>query len=118
MESIEILQKFFEARDITHLLHLHTKCYAEHKALNDFYDEWLELADSFVEKYQGRFNVRIEGKINITADTTLVSDVYIRSLYDFLSQVEAKVIGNPDLLNIIADLKGLINETLYLLTLK
>jgi len=118
MESIEILQKFFEARDTVHLLHLHTKCYAEHKALNEFYEGWLDLADSFVEKYQGRFNVRIEGKITITTDTTLVSDVYIRSLYDFLTQLEITVTGNPDLLNIIADLKGLVNETLYLLTLK
>lgn len=118
MESIEILQKFFEARDTTHLLHLHTKSFSEHKALNEFYEGWLDLADSFVEKYQGRFNVRIEGAITISANTTIDAPTYIRSLYDFLSQVEVKVIGNADLLNLIADLKGLVNETLYLLTLK
>jgi len=118
MESIEILQKFFEARDTVHLLHLHTKCFAEHKALNDFYDSWLDLADEFIEKYQGRFAVRIEGKVSISADTTLISDVYIRGLYDFLSQLEVKVAGNADLLNLIADMKGLVNRTLYMLTLK
>jgi len=118
MESIEILQKFFEARDTIHLLHLHTKCFAEHKALGEFYDGWLDLADSFIEKYQGRFNVRIEGSINIAANTTIVSDVYVRSLYDFLSQVEVTIAGNADLLNIVADMKGIVNETLYLLTLK
>jgi Family of unknown function (DUF5856) len=118
MESIEILQKFFEARDTIHLLHLHTKCFSEHKALGEFYDEWLDLADSFIEKYQGRFNIRIEGSINISANTTIVSDIYIRSLYDFLLQIEVTIAGNADLLNIVADMKGLVNETLYLLTLK
>jgi len=118
MESIEILQKFFEARDTIHLLHLHTKSFAEHKALGKFYDEWLESADEFIEKYQGRFAVRIEGKISIVADTSIVSDVYIRSLYDFLNQVETSIAGNSDLLNVVADLKGLVNRALYMLTLK
>lgn len=47
------------ARDVTHLAHWKTKSYAEHKALNEFYDAILDLIDGFVEQYQGYYNKRM-----------------------------------------------------------
>jgi len=52
-----LVQKMFEARQVAHTCHLKTKSYAEHKALNKFYDEILELADTFVETYQGQYGI-------------------------------------------------------------
>lgn len=52
-----MVQKMFEARQVAHTCHLKTKSYAEHKALNKFYDEILELADTFVETYQGQYGI-------------------------------------------------------------
>lgn len=47
----------FHARTAAHVLHLQTRSYAEHKALNEFYDEIVPLADSFAEAYQGEYGM-------------------------------------------------------------
>lgn len=54
MNASEFIGILFLARDVTHSVHLQTKNYATHKALNEFYDEIIDLADNFAETYQGR----------------------------------------------------------------
>jgi Family of unknown function (DUF5856) len=49
----EIIGILFYARTIAHLEHLRTKSYAQHVALNTFYDEVVDLADKLSEAYQG-----------------------------------------------------------------
>lgn len=46
----------FLARDIAHIFHLSSHSYAEHMALNEFYDEIVDVADDFCECYQGYYN--------------------------------------------------------------
>jgi len=120
MKNNEVLSKFFEARDVIHYAHFNTTSFAEHKALGEFYDGWLDLVDTFVETYQGRYQ-RIVGQINVSAESGPDSVAYLNELRTFVS-MEAMGIIVPaidiDLANIIADMLGLINHTLYLLTLK
>lgn len=47
----------FLARDVAHSVHLNTRSFAKHSALNTFYDEIVELADGFAEAYQGRYGL-------------------------------------------------------------
>ena len=47
----------FLARDVTHSVHLNTRSYSKHKALQKFYDNIIDLADGFAEAYQGRHNL-------------------------------------------------------------
>ena len=47
----------FLARDVTHSVHLNTRSYSKHKALQKFYDNIIELADGFAEAYQGRYGL-------------------------------------------------------------
>ena len=47
----------FLARDVTHSAHLNTRSYAKHKALQKFYENIIDLADSFAEAYQGRYGL-------------------------------------------------------------
>lgn len=44
----------FLARDVTHSVHLNTRSYSKHKALQKFYDNIIDRADTFAEAYQGR----------------------------------------------------------------
>ena len=44
----------FLARDVVHSVHLNTRNYAKHKALQKFYKNIIDLADAFAEAYQGR----------------------------------------------------------------
>lgn len=47
----------FEARQVAHNLHLKSKNFAEHKALDEFYNGLLERVDEFVETYQGQYGL-------------------------------------------------------------
>jgi hypothetical protein len=53
----ELLSRLFHARTNAHILHLKTKSYAAHKALNDFYDAIPDFADSIAEAYQGDYGL-------------------------------------------------------------
>lgn len=52
-----LIAKLFEARQVAHNVHLQTKSYSEHKALNGFYEDVLDLTDSLVESYQGQYGI-------------------------------------------------------------
>ena len=118
MNQTLMLEKLFEVRDAIHYMHLNTTSFAVHKALNSFYDSWLDLADSFVEKYQGKYG-RITGQLIIEVSDKTKPVEYMKNLSTVLDTEITSLVGknDSDLLNIIADMKGLVNETLYLLTL-
>jgi hypothetical protein len=52
-----LIQKMFEARQVAHNCHLKTKSFAEHKALQGFYEDLLEMVDDFTETYQGQYGL-------------------------------------------------------------
>jgi hypothetical protein len=54
MKCAEFVGMMFLARDVTHSVHLNTRSYAKHKALQKFYENIIDLADGFAEAYQGR----------------------------------------------------------------
>jgi len=54
MKCNDFIGMLFLARDVTHSVHLNTRSYAKHKALQKFYENIIDLADGFAEAYQGR----------------------------------------------------------------
>lgn len=54
MKISDFIGLMFLARDVTHSVHLNTRSYAKHKALQEFYEEIVDLADGLAESYQGR----------------------------------------------------------------
>ena len=50
MQIGELILRCFHARTNAHVLHLTTRSFAAHKALNEFYDGVVELADEIAEK--------------------------------------------------------------------
>lgn len=108
----ELLQEAYE--QIRHLHHL-TTSYAEHKALGKFYEELDGLTDTLIETYQGKYG-RINGAYLLNVQPGINPTDYITSLRDTIQSFN--VSGDPDIANIIADIIGLCNHTIYLLTLK
>lgn len=53
----KIIARLFAARDISHSLHLKTKSFAIHMALNELYDSLIVLVDSIAEMYQGKYGI-------------------------------------------------------------
>jgi hypothetical protein len=54
MKMAELLGLFFLARDVAHSVHLNTRSFAKHIALQEFYEGIIPLADALAEAYQGR----------------------------------------------------------------
>ena len=54
MKACDFLGLLFLARDVAHSVHLNTRSYSKHVALNIFYDRIIGAADDFAEAYQGR----------------------------------------------------------------
>lgn len=106
-------------RDLAHIAHWKTKSYAEHKALNEFYDELLELIDGFVEQYQGYYNKRMDIK---RAEDDQKAD--IREVLEYRSEwieMYRYQICDEDetsLQNTIDEIIKIYQSTQYLLTLE
>jgi len=54
MKCCNFMGMLFLARDVTHSVHLNTRSYSKHKALQKFYENIIGLADAYAEAYQGR----------------------------------------------------------------
>lgn len=54
MKPAEFMGMLFLARDVTHSVHLNTRSYSKHKALERFYEGIIPRADAFAEAYQGK----------------------------------------------------------------
>ena len=112
MEASKFIGELFRSRDAMHLEHLRTTSYAEHKALNEYYDGILGLTDSFTEKYFGR-----NGRVEIIIPESKKQDPTAH-LTELRGIIEAERDNySSDLQNIMDEMIGLINEILYLLTL-
>lgn len=102
----------FQSRDMMHIAHLQTTSFAEHKALNGYYDGILDLTDKFSEVYFGR-NKRVE--IVIPESKNMDAVTHLKELQKTLDSERTNF--SSELQNIVDEMLGLVNQTLYLLTL-
>lgn len=51
-KNVAVVNMLFNARTNAHIAHLQTRSFAAHKALNEFYDAVVGIADSFAEASQ------------------------------------------------------------------
>lgn len=112
MTPSQFIGTLLQSRDAMHLAHWKSESYSEHKTLDSYYSGILDLTDSFVEKYFGR-----AGRTPIVIPETKVEKP-IAHLKGLRSTIEEERENYAtDLQNIMDEMIGLINETLYLLTL-
>ena len=114
MKCADFVGTLFLARDVAHSVHLNTRSFAKHSALNSFYDEIVDLADKFAEAYQGRHG--LIGPISLMS-AKKTSNI-IEFLQDSLAEIEKmryEVVDKTDtaLQNIIDEIVGLYLSTLY-----
>lgn len=84
MKCADFLGILFLARDVAHSVHLNTRSFSKHKALNIFYERIVGAADDFAEAYQGR-----NGLIGaITLQSAKKTNNIIEFLEDSLKQIE------------------------------
>jgi DNA-binding ferritin-like protein len=112
----------FHARQQAHFWHLDTKSYAEHKALDQFYTELLDLIDSLLETYLGKGKSVDFGKIRMTFNPYKREAMieYFKKLARYVARAKKSMNGtnDGDIANIMDEILALINKTLYMFTLK
>jgi hypothetical protein len=85
MKANEFLGLLFLARDVAHSVHLNTRSYSKHVALNIFYERIIGVADDFAEAYQGRHGLIGPITLNSAKKTANITEF----LQDSLAQIEA-----------------------------
>jgi len=114
MSAADFVGTLFLARDVAHSVHLNTRSFSKHMALNEFYDNIVDLADKFAEAYQGRHGLIGPISLQGAKKTTNI----VEFLQDSLNDVESArytVCEKTDtaIQNIIDEIVGQYLSTLY-----
>lgn len=112
----QLISRVFATRNAAHLTHWRTKSYAQHIALNDFYDDALETLDTLVEAHQGAFD--LIGEVpSSTVKVDGATSTIIKRLEDDLVWVNDNRVkiteGLPSLDNLLQDMEGVYLKALY-----
>lgn len=115
MEQFAKLISFlFHSRTQAHIFHLQTTSFAEHKALNDYYDNIIDIVDGLVESYQGKYGILKGYSSYSTLEYTDKNQVitYFESLVDKVCALRDSVTDSY-LQNQIDNVMELLESTLY-----
>ena len=112
----KLISVLFHSRTQAHILHLQTKSFAAHKALNAYYDGIVPLVDKYAESYQGIYGL-IKGYQSMPKVLEGQKEIipYFNALEKQVSSMRSKLPKDLDLENAYADILDLIHSTQYLL---
>lgn len=100
----------FAGRTATHIMHLKTKSFAEHKALNKFYDGIVDLADDLAEATQGQYGLLDIPFVNLTVSKD--SAAFLKGQLAELDKIMAGV-DEDYLMSIYQEVQKLYRSTIY-----
>ncbi len=102
----------FASRDYAHKAHLNTDSFAEHMALNAFYDGIVDLADSLAEAWMGR-NLQKVGEIPVINVPKGEPLAVMKRLLDVVQDTRDFVSNDTTLSNIMDEIESLFSSTIY-----
>lgn len=117
MNQGELLITLLNAATIAHVLHLQSRSYAEHKALQGFYQDLPDLVDSVIEAWQGRNGELVEYPDQIVELSEHKDALEFVTFLKILLDDERYVLGEEsEIQNLVDEIAALIDSTLYKLT--
>ncbi len=111
----KFISTLFHSREQAHILHLQTDSYAQHKALNKYYESIVDLADKYVETYQGKYGIVKGYTASNFVEGPKATIPYFKDLEKKISGMKDQLPKDLDLENNYADVLDLIHSTNYLL---
>jgi hypothetical protein len=99
--------------------HNQTTSYSQHKTLNGFYDEILELLDGLVESTAGLYGRPVGYTAHDTQDYQSKEQViaYFKQVYDFVQSERKNIYQESWIQNQVDEIAALVASTIYLLSL-
>ena len=101
---------------ITHIMHLQSKSYAEHKALGEYYAGIPDLVDGVAEAIQGCYMQLITDYPASYASVSSTPLDYMTSLQDYVATTRASLPQESNIQNEVDAIATLIDSTIYKLT--
>ena len=111
----QFVSTLMASRTQAHIFHLQTPSFAAHKALNDFYDEIVDITDGLVESYQGKYGI-ITGYTNIALQEYQSCEaiiVFFETLCMYVEKSRQLICQDSYIQNQIDEVVALINSTIY-----
>jgi HD superfamily phosphodiesterase len=111
---VSLVSKLLDSQRQVHIFHLQTKSFAEHKALQDYYDAIGDIVDSLVESYQGKYGIITGWKSFSTEDYQSAEQciLYLKTLSEEITKY-FNVSKDTYIQNQLDEITALINSTLY-----
>lgn len=111
----EFFLRLLHAATNGHILHLQSKSYSEHKALQKYYEELPDLVDNIIEQWQGAYQTIVTYPNNYTPPLSdALTEVY--EIRDFLAKNRSVVGDYSSIQNQVDELMSLLDSTIYKLT--
>lgn len=106
----EFLGTLLQSVTDAHTMHLATKKFSTHKALNDYYDDAPEVVDELIEALQG-----IDGEIELKSLTISTDDPikYFEELRELAVSGKSEFIDDDEIASDCDNVISLIDQTLY-----
>ena len=101
----------FHSGTNSHFMHLQTDSYAKHKALQKYYEGIIDMTDSWAESYQGCYGIikAYPKDFHLAIDPVK----YITGIKAFVKDIRTELPQDSELGNIVDEIAGLIDSTLY-----
>lgn len=120
---MHIIQQLFFFLNNLKIFHWNTDSYAKHKASDQCFESIQDLSDKFIEIYIGKygrgklFHSKSE-QISLNVLTSSRVEELLEKFIQYLKSLKLNPKTDSDLLNLIDEMVGVLNQTLYLFTLK
>jgi DNA-binding ferritin-like protein len=112
-EFVQFISTLMASRQQAHVFHWQTPSYAAHKALNEYYDEIVELFDGLVESFQGRYGIAkgYTSPATFKEDDQVVN--YFEALSKYVETIRTKIPQDSYIQNQVDEVVHLIESTKY-----
>lgn len=108
----KFLSMLLNSITVTHVHHLQTQSYAEHKALGSYYADVEDLIDTLIESMQGKYGL-IYGYEYSSDDIDMNPLEYMIKLHEYVLGYRVTMPQDSHIQNIIDEIVALIDSTIY-----
>jgi hypothetical protein len=110
-EAAEFVATLLHSSSVTHFMHWSTSSFAHHKALGKYYEQIIELADSYAEAYMGKYDQLKKFPDEFHTEKDPVK--YLENMKEFVEESRKELPQDTELQNLVDEIADLINSTLF-----
>lgn len=110
-KASEFFSQVRQAATLMHYFHLTTPFYAAHVASQEFYEGLIPLIDKFIEAFNGRYG-KLENFVPVKMQPADGLTIAV-GLLQWIDTNREQITDDSELQNIIDEVVGLVNSTIY-----